>query len=382
MTDTDVLRIRGRPRRLVPVVVDVLLAAAATVFAVVALALDLDDGEVAPAYAYVIAVAAGISLSARRRHPVLVLLAVGGGRVAMTLAVGSEVSLLPAVAIALFTVARHGDRRAGVATATAAAVASALASGLFGDEAFAAEFLAELAQGLLPVAVADAARSREDRVRDLVEAEADARVQAERLRIARDLHDVVAHGLSTIALQSGVASHLLERDPAHAKEALDVINETGKASLEELRAMVGVLRSTDGAELRPAPTDPNDIGELVAGARLTGILATDEVTGAFPDDASDAAVVAVHRIVQEALTNVARHAGPVPTRVRVQHGADHVAVEIDNEPSVSPPTAADSTGVGIVGMRERAMSMGGTFESGPTVAGGYRVRATIPYRRR
>ena len=87
----------------------------------------------------------------------------------------------------------------------------------------------------VPIAVGDAARSRADRIRDLIDTEANSRVQAERIRIARDLHDVVAHGLSTIAIQSGVAAHLLDRDPDQAKEALEVINATGKRSLEELR---------------------------------------------------------------------------------------------------------------------------------------------------
>ncbi len=377
--EIDGFRTRDQRRRRSPFVVDVVLAAAATVFAIVALGLDLDDGETAPVSAYLVAVAAAGSLVLRRRHPVLVLFVVVAGRVAMTLIVGSEVSLLPVVAIALFTVAREGDRRSGVVIASVVAVAMALASGLLGDEAFAGEFIAELAQGLLPIAIADAARSREDRVRDLVEAEAEARVQAERLRIARDLHDVVAHGLSTIAIQSGVASHLLDRDPAHAKDALEVINVTGKSALEELRTMVGVLRSTDVVELRPAPTDPNDLGDLVEGARLSGVDARKEVRGAFPADVSDAAVVALHRIVQEALTNVARHAGPVRAQVRVQHGSDQAVVEIVNEPSGRLGGAVESTGVGIVGMRERAISLGGTFESGPMAEGGYRVRVTIPY---
>lgn len=151
--------------------------------------------------------------------------------------------------------------------------------------------------------------------------------------------------------------------------------------------MVGVLRSTGEVELRPIPTDPDDIADLLAGAAQAGVEASLETVGAFPGDVSDAAVVAVHRIVREALTNVARHAGPVPAVVALRHGDDRVVVEVRNPPSTmttaaAPPdaaTAAGSTGVGVVGMRERAESLGGSLEAGPTADGGYRVVAEVPY---
>ena len=362
-----------------PRVGDVLLAVAVTAFAVSALAIGDDD---ATGLSYVIALVSGGSLVARRTFPVAVLAAVVAGRLVVIWDVGNDVALMPAAVVALYTVARHGDRAAGLVTASVFAAVMGVVAAALGDEAFLVELLGEGALAFLPIAVGDAARTRADRIRDLIDTEVEARVQAERLRIARDLHDVVAHGLSTIAIQSGVAAHLLDRDPSQAREALEVINATGKASLEELRAMVGVLRSTDTSDLSPTPRDPNDIGDLIASAGRAGVEVTAETTGAFPADVSDAVVVAVHRIVQEALTNVARHAGSVATTVHIDHDDDHVVVEVCNERSSGPRSDVASTGVGIVGMRERAASVGGHLDAGPTPDGGFTVKAVVPYHRR
>ena len=249
------------------------------------------------------------------------------------------------------------------------------------DDPFFVEFVGEAALMALPIAVGDAARSRAERLRNLIDAEATARVQAERLRIARDLHDVVAHGLSTIAVQSGVAAHLFERDPSQAKEALEIINTTGKQSLEELRAMVGVLRSTDDVPLQPTPLDPNDLSALLTRAAESGVEVTLSLDGMFPVDVADTTVLAAHRIIQEALTNLARHAGQVPATLQIRHHDDRVEVFVRNEPGKRPTASVPSTGVGIVGMIERAESLGGSLHAGPTGDGGYEVVATLPYYR-
>ena len=362
---------------------DAALTVVVTTFAVCALAFDLDQEGSTSGRSYAVAAIAAGCVAARRVSPPAVLAATIAGRLFVTWDVGNDLALFPATAVALYTVAREGDRRVGLATASAGAVVLAVASALLGDDGFAIELLAEGAQAFLPIAVGDAMHTRADRIDELIETEAAARVQAERLRIARDLHDVVAHGLSTIAIQSGVAAHLLDREPGQAKEALEIINTTGKSSLEELRAMVGVLRSTDDAELRPTPTDPDDLGEFAAAAVNAGVPVTTETTGAFPADVSDAAVVAVHRIVREALTNVARHAGSAATTVHLHHHDDHVVIEVRNEPSSADGSgrAVPSTGVGIVGMRERAESVGGRLDAGSTPDGGFRVNAVVPYYR-
>lgn len=365
-------------------VVDLAIGAVVTVFAVTVLAFELGEGKTtSTALALGVVVAAGGGIAVRRHSPTLVLAAVIAARVLVAWDTGSELALLPAAVVALYTVARHGDRKISLATAIAAGAIMSVLVAALDEDAFVLELVGEGAQMLLPIAIADAARTRSDRIRDLINTEAEARVQAERLRIARDLHDVVAHGLSTIAIQSGVAAHLVERDPLQAKEALEIINATGKSSLEELRSMVGVLRSTDDAPLRPTPSDPNDIGDLTRGAEKAGIDLSTSITGAFPADVSDSAVVAMHRIIQEALTNITRHAGAVPTRLTVRHGDTSVEISVANDPSLDhSPSKVPSTGVGIVGMRERAEALGGSLEADHGPDGGFEVTATVPYYRR
>ncbi len=193
---------------------------------------------------------------------------------------------------------------------------------------------------------------------------------------------MVAHGLSTITVQSGVAAHLLDRDPGQAKESLEIINATGKHALEELRVMVGVLRSTDeDMPLRPTPTDPHDLSDVLAGAANAGLQVETELVGRFPPDVGDVCVVAMHRIIQEALTNVARHAGAVPVALSIRHGTDEVRVRIVNQAGreLGPPTP--STGVGVIGMTERAETLGGSLRAGAIAAGGFEVDAMIPYHR-
>lgn len=359
-------------------------ALAAVVFAIPAIYFELDSGtEEASAVAYLAVVVAGLALAARRWSPAAVLAVVAAARVVVTIDTGNDFALGPALAVAMYTVGRRGDRRRAAWVAGLGAVVSSVPMALLDDENFILELIQDSAQFVLAAVVGDAARARADRFTEMIETEATARVQAERLRIARDLHDVVAHGLSTIAVQSGVAAHLIDRDPIGTRASLDIINKTGKESLEELRAMVGVLRSTDDAPLSPAPTAPDAFDEMLARARSSGLTIADESSGEFPPDVGDGLVVAVHRIVQEALTNVVRHAGPVAALVAVQGGAHSVSISVRNEPAAGPRSggpATPSTGVGIVGMRERAESLGGWLQAESSVDGGFLVTAEIPYR--
>lgn len=360
--------------------VDAGLATLAVAFAIVGSTLDFGDaGSDLEASVFALAGIAGVALLARRQNPLLVLVVVVAGRLIMTWDSGNEVALAPAAMIALYTVTRAGDRRSSLTISIAAAVLMMLVVAGLSSEEFFEELAGEAALMLLPIAVGDAARSRADRIRDLVDTEAAARVQAERIRIARDLHDVVAHGLSTIAIQSGVAAHLLEGDPNQAKQALETINATGKRSLEELRAMVGVLRSTDHASLKPTPSDPNDLSDVLSGGADSGLTITTQVDGRFPPDVSDACVVAVHRIIQEALTNAARHAGTVPVDLSIRHGSENVRLKIVNQAGAATRNSVQSTGVGIIGMTERAESLGGTLRAVSMPDGGFEVDAAIPY---
>ncbi len=214
----------GRPR-----LQDALLACSASAFAVAAVIFDFGEDDTDPSpLTFVLIAAAGAALLGRRRSPIAVLGVVVVARLMMTWDIGNDAALTPAAMIALYTVARTGDRRSSLVVALGAAALMMVVVAGLNTEEFAPELAGEAALMLLPIAVGDATRSRADRIQDLIDTEATARVQAERIRIARDLHDVVAHGLSTITIQSGVAAHLLDRDPGQAKESLEIINATGK----------------------------------------------------------------------------------------------------------------------------------------------------------
>ncbi len=378
-----------RPRRAVDWLQDLLPAAAVLAFAFPVIAFKLDRGvSEASVAGYAAVAAAGVAIGLRRWSPAIALVVVAVARVVVTIDTGNEFALAPALAIAMYAVGRRGDRRTAALVAGVMAVVTAIPIAIMDDDPFFPEMIRESATFLFPAVIGDAVRARSERLNELIETEAETRAQAERLRIARDLHDVVAHGLSTIAVQSGVAAHLIEKDPAEARASLEIINQTGKATLEELRGMVGVLRSSDDAPLRPAPTAPDAFADLLAGAEASGLKVVDRSSGQFPPSVGDGIIVAVHRIVQEALTNVVRHAGPVTTVVEVSRGERSVTITVQNEPGTGDPitdrgignTTMASTGVGLVGMRERAESLGGTCTTGPTGDGGFLVSAEIPYR--
>lgn len=222
-------------------------------------------------------------------------------------------------------------------------------------------YVAEVEQRAL-----EAERSREEEARQ--------RVEEERLRIARELHDVTAHSLSIIAVQAGAAEKVVDRDPAAAKRALETIRATSKASLDELRAMLGVLRGKeDGAPLAPAGSIAR-LGELAAAVEQAGVRV--ELTVEDLGDVPAFAEVSSYRIVQEALTNVVRHARASVARVRLTRGDDALVIEIADDGAGA--IAGSLEGHGIAGMRERIAALGGEFFAGAQPGGGYLVRATIP----
>ena len=215
-------------------------------------------------------------------------------------------------------------------------------------------------------------REREDRDR--------AAVAAEGLRIARELHDVVAHAMSVVAVQAGVGRHVIDTDVDAAREALGVIETTSRGSLVEMRRMLGVLRHGDeAAALRPMP-GLADVPDLVADTRRAGLgvtLDASGVTGELPAGVD----LAVYRVVQESLTNVLKHGGPV-AHVRVVRGADRVEVEVTDDGAAQGSVGRDAPGPGgghgLLGMRERVALFGGSFEAAQRPGGGFRVHASLP----
>nr|WP_237536722.1 sensor histidine kinase [Streptomyces sp. SID5785] len=296
--------------------------------------------------------------------------------------------------VALYTVAARTDRpttwRVGFATM---AVLTCLAMFAGPLPWYAQENLGIFAWTGMAAAAGDAVRSRRafiaaireraERAERTREEEARRRVAEERLRIARDLHDVVAHHIALVNVQAGVASHVMDKRPDQAKEALGHVREASRSALDELRATVGLLRQSGDPE---APTEPapglDRLDDLVGTFRNAGLPV--EVARAEDAPALPAAVdLAAYRVVQEALTNVRKHAGP-DARAEVsvvRVGPDMEITVLDNGPEAVPGRPAPEeggSGHGLLGMRERVGALGGTLSAGPRYGGGFRVHAILP----
>jgi signal transduction histidine kinase len=221
-------------------------------------------------------------------------------------------------------------------------------------------------------------RDRNQYLEDTREEEARRRVAEERVRIARDLHDIVAHNIAGISLQAATGAHVAETHPDKAREALLAIKDASRQTLEELRSTLHLLRQ--GEEDVPlAPTPGLDaLADLVDAVVGNGVPTTLEVLGDV-DTVPDAVAGAAYRIVQESLTNVMRHAGPAQASVVVDRVGEGLTVRIEDDGrGVSANVDEPPTGHGLSGMRERALALGGTVEAGPRPGGGYRVRAWLP----
>ena len=211
---------------------------------------------------------------------------------------------------------------------------------------------------------------------------ADRAVADERLRIARELHDVVAHTMSVVAVHAGTGRMVADEDPAAARQALATIETTTRAALVEMRRMLGVLRGSDSEQpvtRAPAPGLGN-LDALVADVVASGVIVEVRVEG---DRTGVPAGVdlAAYRIVQEALTNVIKHAGRVRATVTVRYTDDAVTVEVDDEGAAGhdSPSVPSATGHGLVGMRERVAMYDGDLDVGPGPIGGFHVAARLPF---
>ncbi|MER7460114.1 sensor histidine kinase [Micromonospora sp. NPDC126480] len=204
-------------------------------------------------------------------------------------------------------------------------------------------------------------------------------VIGERVRIARELHDVVAHHVSVMGVQAAAARRVFDKDPAKARTALSAIEETARTAVDELRRMLGVLRAGDADPGGPGPAGPagvDQIAALVDRAREAGLRATLGVYGdpaPLPESLSQAA----YRVAQEAVTNVLKHAtGATVLDVRIRYLAHDVEVDVTDDGRAAGPV--NTGGMGLIGMRERVATHGGSLEVGPRTGGGWRVRARFP----
>jgi signal transduction histidine kinase len=340
-----------------------------------------------PDVALLLVALACLVLAGRFRWP-LTVLAISSSAVLIYTALGyvSGAALI-APPIALYAVAlRSTPRRAiigGVAAMGALMAASALANPW--NEITAGGFY--IIPGLFVlacfggIAVANR-RAYVSSIQARAEDAAGRRIDEERLRIARELHDVVAHTMATINVQASAAAHVAAQRPQAAVDALGVIKSVSKDGLRELRAILNVLRQTDEPDAPfPAP-GLAQIGDLIASAKTAGLPVTLTVTGS-PGPLPSEVDLAAYRIVQESLTNAIRHAGPASATVSLGFTGTELAVEIADN-GLGSPVAAESSGGGhgLPGMRERAASVGGALDAGPARGGGFRVTARLPLRGR
>ncbi|MFF1445986.1 sensor histidine kinase [Streptomyces sp. NPDC058295] len=222
----------------------------------------------------------------------------------------------------------------------------------------------------------DSIHARAEHAERTREQEARQRVAEERVRIARDLHDVVAHHLAVANAQAGTAAHLVRKDPEQAQRLLDDLAGTTASALRELKATVGLLRQADDPDgpLEPAP-GLDQLPELFATVEAAGLRVT-VLTDGEPSPLSPGVDLTAYRIVQEALTNITKHAPAARATVRLGYFPDHLAITVTDDgeggPAPTPP------GFGLIGMRERARSVGGSLRTGPRPEGGFEVSTSLP----
>ncbi|MEU1472554.1 sensor histidine kinase [Streptomyces sp. NPDC005761] len=347
---------------------------------------QLDEKAPLDLFARLLLFAAVAVLLLRHRHPVA---AVFGASAAATVYLGAGYPYGPvflAVAVGCFSAVVAGHRRAAWSAVAMVwmghlVVAHWLYRWLPPDDDSASPWGQELGVAAWVVAIIAAAEFVRVRREQWAEQRAERaraekrRADEERLRMARELHDVLAHSISVINVQAGVGLALLDTDPEQARTALTTIKDASKEALGEVRQVLDTLRAPGDAPRSPAP-GLDRLPELVEQAASTGLTVTVEtegVRGAVPPGAD----LAAFRIVQEALTNVVRHSGSRTAQVRVGYGPGRLTLRIDDE---GPATGTDAggSGNGLAGMRERAAALGGTIEAGTRPDGGFRVRAELP----
>jgi signal transduction histidine kinase len=379
--------VAGRHASLQPLL-DVAVPVVLAVLTVTQLVAEPPPGN--PALQTIAALAAVLPLAARRRAPLLVTAVVASGVLGQVLVSGGAPATFAsfvAVMICVYTLAREArpvEMAAGFVLLLAAVTATTLIQSRTQpfvpfDLVYPVVYFG-LAGGLGALVRQRALRlaaveESADALQQRLEREAELAVAQERARIARELHDVVAHGVSLMVIQAEAAEELLARNPAAAAEPLHRVQETGRQALTEMRRLLGILRSADAGPPATAPQPslarlPDLLGEL----RAAGLHVSLEVQGERAELPLGLELTA-YRIVQEALTNTRRHAGAGRALVLLRYEPGALRVEVTDD---GTGTGGGRPGHGLVGMRERAALYGGTMEAGPAPGGGFRVVAVLP----
>jgi signal transduction histidine kinase len=317
-----------------------------------------------------IAVTSGV-LYLRRRHPVAVAVAVLVTTTAYYIVSTYDGPLIVAVVVALYTVAAEGRLRAAVALAAASVLG--MGAGTLAGNPDVNNVALIMFSGWL-VAIVALGWVRHTRRAYTEQAQQRAATE-ERLRIARELHDVVGHHISLINVQSAAALHRIRKEPAQAETALRAVKESSRQALRDLRTTLGMLRAAgDTAPVAPA-AGLDRIGELVSSAELAGLTVRSRTSGALGPLPTEIDLAA-YRIVQESLTNVTRHSDATAVTVHIERKPREVRLEVADNGRAA---ALTTDGSGISGMRERARALGGDLTAGPRPGGGFVVSARLPY---
>jgi len=321
-------------------------------------------------------------LIVRRHQPVFVLAVTVGTTLLYLLMDFVRGPIFIAPIVSVYTAITHGHRLAAWISVVFGYIAFPWLPYLLGiDPPPQPQTLFGLAGWLLVIGgAAELMRARGERIAAATRTEAEAaqrRATEERIQLARELHDILAHSITVINVQASVGLHLVDERPEQARTALNAIKDVSKDALDELRAVVAQLRSGhEDAPRDPTPTPSlKDLDVLVARASTGGLSIRTEIDGPL-DQLPPSADLAAFRILQEALTNVIRHSGSTSATVKLKQSPDELMLEVDDDGTAAE--ANTQLGRGIQGMRERAAALGGVVEAGPRPDGGYRVVARLP----
>jgi signal transduction histidine kinase len=365
---------------------DAALALGSAVFLVVSAPHGRAGANDLDAFGYLLLVASALVLVLRRRAPVAVLIVVLACVLGYQLRDYPEVTAIP-VFVAVYTAVRDGRRALTVAVTGSAVVVAMLTASPAAGETVRDVMERQLPLGWIVAAgvTAEVSRQREAAVRAAEERAAEAertreetarrRAGDERLRIARELHDSLTHSISVIKVQAGVAIHLARKRGEQVPDALVAIQEASRDATRELRATLEVLRTEPGDD-ETAESGLDRLDDLIERVHAAGVPATVTISGderPLPPAVDRAA----YRIIQEALTNVSRHAGPATASVRVAFRPGELTVQIDDDGHATPD-APPVPGTGLIGMRERVTTLGGRLRAEPRPGGGFTVRAELP----
>jgi signal transduction histidine kinase len=360
----------------------VAIAAALGVWAVLDALFYAGPGTTAERVVFALVVT--VPLVVRRRAPVAVAVILACATLVWALAATAPetgVIPFPSLLLATFSVALYASSSAGAVAgglaltgSMAVAISSNFTSGhlsagnvailiFFMGGAWTAGWLVRRRAAQLERAYAESGQLAQDAVTE------------ERARIARELHDIVAHSVSIMAVQAGAAEELLDSDPALARQHMSAVRRTARETMAEMRRLLNVLREDD-APHAPQPGLAR-LEDLLGEVRAAGIPVELVEEGDRPALGPGVDLV-VFRVVQESLTNVRKHAGAVPTRVRLSYGPNQLAVDVLNGPGEHHATPNGAPGHGLIGMRERVVLFGGAFDAGASPDGGFHVHADLP----